>query len=158
MKLMKTYLDTSVIGAIFDTEDPNRVEQTKYLLSILKDRDGYVPFISNILIEEIERAPIQIRSELEKQIKEMKCEIIYENKSSINLVSEYIKKRIVSNKYREDARHLAIAVIQNMDLIVTWNCVHMANYRKKRMIWAVNLMLGYDQIDIVTPLEVIGHD
>ncbi len=33
----------------------------------------------------------------------------------------------------------------------------MANIEKKRMVNAVNMMLGYRQIDIVTPMEVIGY-
>jgi len=32
----------------------------------------------------------------------------------------------------------------------------MANIEKKRMFNAVNFLLGYRQVDIVTPMEVIG--
>ena len=89
---------------------------------------------------------------------EIPAEILYETDTCAELVSEYLKKRIIPRRYRDDARHIAIAVINDIDVIATWNCRHMANIRRKRMINAVNMMLGYRQVEIVTPLEVVGYD
>ena len=68
----------------------------------------------------------------------------------------YLQEGVVPAKFRDDARHIAVAVINSIDVIVTWNCRHMANIEKKRLINAVNLIKGYPQIDIVTPMEVIS--
>lgn len=87
----------------------------------------------------------------------MKCEILYETDECADLVAEYLKHNVVTQKYRDDARHIAVAVINAMDIIITWNCRHMANVEKKRIVNAVNMIQGYNQIDIVTPLEVIGY-
>ena len=51
MPKMKVYLDTSVLGAVYDTEDPTRVIVTKQLLGLLKKRQEYIPFISNVVIK-----------------------------------------------------------------------------------------------------------
>jgi predicted nucleic acid-binding protein len=83
-------------------------------------------------------------------------EVIYETETCVTLVEEYVKRKIIPRKYRDDARHIAVAVVNDIDVIITWNCRHMAQVEKKRMINAVNMMLGYRQIDIVTPLEVVG--
>jgi hypothetical protein len=45
-----------------------------------------------------------------------------------------------------------------MDFVVSWNCRHLCNIQKKRKYNAVNIMMGYREIDIVTPLEVIGDE
>jgi len=158
MKKIRVYLDTSVLGAIYDTEYPQRVETTRNLLKTLASGSTYAPFISNIVIEEIEKAPLEIVKGLKKLIGEMKPEVIDEKEECIELVNEYLKKKVIPKGYRDDARHIAVAVVHNMDVIVSWNCRHMANIEKKRMINAVNLMSGHRQIDIVTPLEVIGHE
>jgi len=84
-------------------------------------------------------------------------EVIYETEAGVTLVEEYVKRKIIPRKYRDDARHIAVAVVNDVDVIITWNCKHMAQVEKKRMINAVNMMLGYRQIDIVTPLEVVGY-
>ena len=58
MPALKVYIDTSVLGAIHDVEDLPRVEVTKQLLNVLKAGGEFTPFISNIVIEEIEKAPL----------------------------------------------------------------------------------------------------
>lgn len=158
MPKLKVYLDTSILGAIYDVEDPPRVNVTKKLLEQLKARKDYVPFISNILIEEIEKAPKDIVSGLKDILSDVSFKTIYEDEDSAKLVDEYMKKRIIPRKYRDDARHIAVAVTNNIDVIITWNCKHMANVETKRIINAVNMMFGYRQIDIVTPLEVVRYE
>jgi predicted nucleic acid-binding protein len=157
MPKLKVYVDTSVLGAVYDTEDPSRVTVTKQLLIILKKRQEYMPFISNVVLEEIEEAPLNIRNDLKHMVDTFSLEIIYETEACVTLVEEYVKKKIIPRKYRDDARHIAVAVLHDVDVIITWNCRHMAQVEKKRMINAVNMMLGYRQIDIVTPLEVVGY-
>ena len=157
MPKLKVYLDTSVLGAVYDTEDPTRVTVTKQLLGLLKKRQEYLPFISNVVIEEIEEAPLNIRNDLKQMVDVFSLEILYETEACVRLVEEYMKKKIIPRKYRDDARHIAVAVVNDVDVIITWNCKHMAQVEKKRMINAVNMMLGYRQIDIVTPLEVVGY-
>lgn len=154
----RIYLDTSVLGAIYDTEDPSRIENTEQLLARLSSDEGYESFISNILIEEIERAPSDIKDGLKEKIQEMNVEIIYESDECIELVEEYLRQEVIPLKYRDDARHIAVAVFNHIDYIITWNCKHMANIRNKRLINGINMMLGYPQIDIVTPMEVIGNE
>ncbi len=158
MPKLKVYLDTSILGAIYDVEDTPRVNITKKLLEQLKDRKDYIPIISNIVLEEISKAPKDIVKGLKDILNNISFETIYEDDESAQLVNEYMKKRIIPKKYRDDARHIAVAVTNNIDVIATWNCRHMANVENKRIINAVNMMLGYRQIDIVTPLEVVGYD
>lgn len=158
MPKLKVYVDTSILGAIYDLEDAPRVNVTKKLLKQLKSRKDYIPFISNILIEEIEKAPKDIVHGLKDIISDVSFETIYEDDDSVLLVDEYMKKRIIPKRYRDDARHIAVAVTNNIDVIVTWNCKHMANIENKRIINAVNMMFGFRQIDIVIPLEVVGYE
>jgi len=154
VKRMNVYIDTSVFGAIFDTEDPFRVDATKKLLATLRQKDNYRPFISNILLEEVNKAPSRIREALIQQITEWDFEVMEENEESAALVRSYIEDGILNIKYRDDARHVALSVVNNVDIIVSWNCKHLSNVQKKRRFNAVNLKLGYHEIDIITPLEV----
>lgn len=156
MHKLRMYVDTSVFGALYDLEDSLRVEVTKELLELLKSGVKYTPFISNVVIEEIEKSPLNIRTSLLEVIRTTNIDILYETEDCIDLVTEYLKKKIIPNKYRDDGRHIAVAVVNDADVIVSWNCRHMANIEKKRMFNAVNLFLGYRQVDIVTPMEVTG--
>ncbi|MBM4250166.1 MAG: type II toxin-antitoxin system VapC family toxin [Euryarchaeota archaeon] len=155
---MKVYVDTSIFGGLYDSEDKRRVEITKTMLDILKLRIGCLPFISNIVIEEIERAPNGIRTDLRKRLGDTRPRLLNETPECAGLVNEYVQRRIIPARYRDDARHIAVAIINRMDAIVTWNCRHMANLGKKQAINEVNLKAGYARIDIVTPMEVVEHD
>ena len=154
---LKIYIDTSVFGGIFDIEDPVRVDVTKQVLNILRIREKYIPYISNIVIEETEKAPPKIKQKLKKIVEDTKCEIFYESDECIELVDEFMKQKVIPKKSRDDARHVAVATVNNVDIILTWNCRHLANIENKRMINSISIMLGYKQIDIVTPLEVVGY-
>ncbi|MBI4723317.1 MAG: hypothetical protein HY769_10070 [Candidatus Stahlbacteria bacterium] len=56
----------------------------------------------------------------------------------------------------EDAMHIAIATINEIDILLSWNYKHLANINKERMILAINLLAGYTKpLRMITPMEVI---
>ena len=60
MRQLRLYLDTSVLGGIFDTDSPERVRLAERLLSAIR-AGTYAGFISLLTLEEISRAPEKIR-------------------------------------------------------------------------------------------------
>ena len=85
---MRLYLDTSVIGAIFDIEMSQRVEITRVLLDSIID-GTYAGVISNIVLEEIERGPKELRERLLAEIRKVPFQIIPENETSASLLEIY---------------------------------------------------------------------
>ena len=63
MKKLRLYLDTSVLGGLFDMEDPKRVDTAERLLQLIKE-GVYEGFISRPTIEEVMNAPDRIREKL----------------------------------------------------------------------------------------------
>ena len=157
MKKLKLCLDTSILGAIYDTDDQERLNVTNKLLKLIKNKkyDGY---ITEIALIEVDRAPNDIKLGLSNKIKEVKFNILEETENSLELAGEFIKEGIFSQESRDDGRHIAIAVINDMDVIVSWNFKHMVNIEKKKNINSVNLKCGYKQIEIVSPYEVVDYE
>ena len=56
------------------------------------------------------------------------------------------------------ADHLALASFYNCDMLVTWNCRHLANANKTDHIRRVNALLGLRTPLLVTPLELMEKD
>jgi hypothetical protein len=54
-----------------------------------------------------------------------------------------------------DADHLALGSFYNRDMLVTWNCLHLANANKAGHIRRVNALLGLRTPLLVTPLELL---
>ena len=54
-----------------------------------------------------------------------------------------------------DAYHIAIAVVNGMDYLLTWNCTHIANAAMRSDIEAVCRNNGYEPPTICTPQELM---
>ena len=55
---------------------------------------------------------------------------------------------------RADAEHIAVATVQRVDMLVSWNFKHIVKLSRIRAFNAVNLKLGYPALEIRSPLEV----
>ena len=71
------------------------------------------------------------------------------------LADRYIFERIIPEKYRNDALHIATAVVNDLDVVVSWNLEHIVKLKTKLGVEGINRLLGYKVIEIVTPEEVV---
>lgn len=55
----------------------------------------------------------------------------------------------------EDALHIAIAVTNGIEYLITWNCKHLANASMRKDIDRICRLRGYEPIVICTPEELI---
>ena len=60
-------------------------------------------------------------------------------------------------KFLIDAQHIAIATINRVDVLVSWNFKHIVNLRRIQLYNATNLKYGYALIEIRSPREVIDE-
>ena len=57
----------------------------------------------------------------------------------------------------DDALHIALAVIHNIDYLLTWNCRHIDNAQTKPVIRGLCHEMGYRFPEICTPEELMGE-
>ena len=156
MKKLKIYLDTSVLNFLWADDAPREKEATIKLFSEIRE-NKYEIFISAAVIEEIEAAPEPIKSRLENVVREYSFIILPMTEEIGSLARKYMEHQIIPERYGKDAYHIAAAVANNMDVIVSWNFKHIVNLRTHREVNAVNLLEGYREIEIRSPLEVIEY-
>jgi len=149
----RLYIDTSVFGALFDDEDPDRVQLTASVLRRMSHAP-FETFIGTPVLEEIAIAPPKLRVALERHVKNLAPILIEEGPASLVLAEAYLAARLVTASKRNDARHIALATVADVDAIVSWNFRDMVNLKKKGIVHSVNAKFGYRLIDIVSPLEV----
>ena len=153
---MRFYLDTSVIGALFDVEMPQRIEITRTLLDSIVS-GTHIGAISNVVLEEIERSPEELREKLASEMGRIPLQIVSEDETSADLLEIYEKEGFIRKGARLDLRHLAVATVHGVDALVSWNFRHIVNIRTRRAVHSVNLRLGLPLIEIVSPEEVVGY-
>ena len=148
---MKLYLDTSVFGGCFDKEFEIWSNQ---LFSEINS-GNHTAIISKTTIGELKDALPKV-SNLIKIIPTEFKEFVTETEETVSLAEHYVKEGVLTEKNKIDAIHIAIATINRVDVIVSWNFKHMVNLIRIRNYNAVNLKLGYAVIDIRSPKEVVS--
>jgi predicted nucleic acid-binding protein len=73
------------------------------------------------------------------------------------IVQAYVENLLMPQQPTADAIHLALASHYECDVLLTWNCVHLANPNKFRHIESINKRLGLPMPSVVTPLELLGE-
>ena len=150
---MRLYLDTSVLGAVLDHDDPRRVTISRNLLGSIGARI-HAGVISNVVQQELEQAPDAVREGILTSIRDIEFELVIESGESRSLFSAYETLAVIPPRYRNDLRHVAVASASHVDALVSWNFRHLVNVRTRRAVSSVNLRLGYPLIEIVSPEEV----
>jgi hypothetical protein len=74
---------------------------------------------------------------------------------SRKLAEVFNKKGAVPQIAPEDAIHIAVAVVNGIDYLISWNCKHIANAKMRSKIEQVCLSRGYEPIIICTPEELL---
>jgi len=146
----RIYVDTSVIGGCFDNEFEKYSNQLFEEFRSWKKR----LVISDLVLFELEGAPESVKEVLNK-VPEDNIEYVFLSEESISLANAYLKEGVIVENSLSDARHLAIATIERVDVLVSWNFKHIVNLDRIHLINSVNLKLGYPILEIRSPMEVI---
>ena len=73
------------------------------------------------------------------------------------LAKRIVEKKALSGKAAEDALHIAVATVHQVDYLLTWNCKHIANALLQNAIRKVCTELALVLPIICTPEELIGE-
>lgn len=153
MKVLRVYIDTSVVGGCFDEEF------APWSNGLVHDfRTGlYLPVVSEIVAAEIETAPEAVRAKY-AEILRLNPESLEVSAEALALTNSYAEHGALPPKFRNDMLHIALATVANVDVLVSWNFKHIVRLEKIRTFNAVNIELGYKQLQIYSPREVTANE
>lgn len=112
--------------------------------------------LSELTDAEIEDAPSEIKT-IYTEFRICTDRILEITPEAILLADTYLRHGILSENYRDDARHIAIATIASADVLVSWNFKHIVHFDKIRRFNAVNIEMGYKPLLIHSPREVMTY-
>lgn len=149
--MQRLYLDTTVPSAYLDARAPDRQRLTEEFWG---DRlPSYEALISVLVIAEIHDTPdVDKRRRLEALVQSF--DVLPSTLEAENLADEYVDRGVIRQKFRDDALHVAIAVTHQISLLTSWNFKHLVKLQVRRQINLINAILGYGQIEIVSPPEL----
>ena len=81
------------------------------------------------------------------------------DEESIEIAQRIIDLGILKAKSFDDCQHIAIAVVNDCDIVLSWNFKHMVNIKTIRGVRAITNLEGYKDIEIVSPSVLLeGED
>lgn len=152
MVKFRIYVDTSVIGGCFDDEFAEY--STLLFQEFIEGKK--IAVVSNITLKELKQSPEHVRRKFEEIPKE-NVEYIGLTDEAEELAQKYIENGIISSNYFLDAEHIAIATVERIDIVASWNFKHIVNINRIRGFNSVNLKEGYQVIEIRSPMEIIDE-
>lgn len=157
MKKTKLYLDTSVPSFLFADDSQEKQEATIRFWDILR-LGIYDVVISDILLLEISKCEAPLGQKLEDKLAEIILEIVSVNEDVFVLARKYVDETIIPQQYQDDAMHIALATYHEADALISWNFKHMVNLKTIRGINGINRMLGFKELEILTPQSWIQEE
>ncbi len=148
----RIYIDTSIIGGYFDVEFELA---TRELFKRL-EKNEILFVLSDLLFLELLDAPIHVKTLLDRY--PQNCfEKIEISEESIQLANWYIEEKVVGQTSLEDCRHIAMASINKVDVLASWNFKHIVNLQRIKGYNSVNLKYGYSLLEIRSPNDLLNY-
>jgi len=149
----RIYIDTSIVGGYFDEEFS---EATQGLFKRF-DENNIIFVVSDLLDLELLDAPKNVRELLHRYSLD-KFERIQLTEEVMKLADAYIAEKVVGKTSLEDCRHIALATINRVDVLASWNFKHIVNLERIKGYNSVNYRLGYPMIEIRSPKDLLHYE
>jgi len=152
----KVYIETTVISYLMAR--PNRDVVIAGHQKITRDwwqtcRDRFDLVASQLVVREASAGDPQAAKERLERLTTLT--LLEVTEEAVTLAQELITTGAVPEKAAEDALHLAIAVTNGVEYLLTWNCKHLANATMRTKIEDVCRSAGYEPVIICTPEELL---
>ena len=149
----RLYIDTSVIGGYYDEEFK---DTTRQFFDRIEAKE-FLIYFSEVNETELALAPQNVK-DVKLKIPQECLRYIEIDDEAEQLALTYISEKALGKASTNDAYHIALASVNRLDCLVSWNFKHIVNFDKIKQFNSINLKLGYPLIDIRTPLEFLKYE
>jgi predicted nucleic acid-binding protein len=151
------YIDTTVVS--FLVGRLSRDVSTARMQSITRDwwnrhRHKHVLFVSDVVYEEALKGDEHLARERAEILTPLT--ILHSNEQTRELALRVLAETRLPKREYEDAHHAAVAAIHGVNVLLTWNCAHLANEHMIPRIGRACEAYGYAPPVILTPEQLIG--
>jgi hypothetical protein len=149
------YIETTIVGHL-TSRLPSDVVIVGQMLATRKwwdeSRHQFELFTSQVVLDEVSAGDPQAATERLAAVSSLALLLISEE--SQELAELLLTRSALPSKARVDAAHVAIAAINGIEYLLTWNCRHLANATLRARIEQVCRDRGFEPPIICTPLEL----
>ncbi len=157
MRILRIYLETTLFNFYFDRDRGEaHVDTVKLFQEIAAG--NYEAFTSDYVVDELKKAPPEKSAKMISLLTEYHVPVLSMDDEAERLADLYVGEGVIPARYRMDGLHIAIATVNDLDMIVSMNFQHIVKRKTVKMTGAINTMNGYRALEIYSPMEVVEVD
>lgn len=153
-KKLKVYLDTTVISYLRQDDAIDKTKVTNDLWEKFK-LGTFDICLSDLTMLETSACDEPKASYLKDRLGEIYYKQFPITEEVVALAKEIVSTGILTENNMEDCQHIAVALINGCDVILSWNFKHLVNVKTINGVRAISLMNGYKNINILTPTVLL---
>jgi hypothetical protein len=117
-----------------------------------QSRPGFDLFASEIVVQEASAGDARLAKRRLTLLRDVT--LLSLSPAARELAKVLIQAGAIPASAAQDAFHLAVATVNRLDYLLTWNCRHLANAAMRNVIAASCVAAGYSPLVICTPEEL----
>ena len=156
MRKQKIYLETTLFNFYVDEDRDAHAATVKLFKEIAMEK--YEAYASTYVTDELENAPETKRYKMMGLITKYNITVLASTDEAVRMADIYIEEGIIPQKYRADGLHIAIATVNDLDIIVSMNFRHIVKRKTILTTGKINNLNGYRAIEIYSPMEIIEDE
>ncbi|RLA08497.1 MAG: hypothetical protein DRQ51_02455 [Gammaproteobacteria bacterium] len=153
--MKSVYLESSVISYISSNPSRDLIVSARQIITMdwwTNHKKEYNIFVSELTIKEIS---LGSDAQSKKRLSLIEgVEVLETTENAKKLAKILIKNRVVPKTSAEDALHIAISAVQNIDFLLTWNFKHINNANTKEKIKHIIEKNDYNSPILCSPEEL----
>jgi len=144
------YLDSSLPSVYYERSERGRITHKWWDERI----NSYQVLISTLTLRELEA--LETKDKRKALLSLVQDFLVLRMTSTAEILAKsYIEKKIIPPNVPNDALHVALAVVNKVDILLSWNFAHMVKPEVERKVNVLNIMNGYSRIRITTPEKLL---
>jgi predicted nucleic acid-binding protein len=152
------YIETTIVSYLtgWPSRDLIRAARQKITRRWWRNRRKHFDlFVSQAVFDEAEKGDKRAAARRKRILDRLsRLEITDE---ALDLARELVDKKTMPPKAAQDALHLAVTAVQGIDVLLTWNCAHLANSERMEGMANVIGARGYRIPVVCTPEQLMGE-
>lgn len=154
----RVYLETTIVSYL--TSRPSRDLVTAAHQQVTREwwedrRHAFELYVSQYVIKEAGEGDSVVAERRRHFLDDLP--LLETTAATVDLAESLIRAHALPRRAAVDALHLAIASVCEMDILLTWNCRHLANAERALPIAEAIRAEGYRPPVICTPEELMGE-
>ncbi|MDG4563280.1 MAG: type II toxin-antitoxin system VapC family toxin [Candidatus Competibacter sp.] len=153
------YIETSVISYYTARSSRDLVAAARQAITQEwweESRNRFELYVSTVVIAEAKTGDPEAAQKRMLAIADLP--VLDVNAAAENLARQLVDQKLIPATSAEDALHIALATINGMDFLLTWNFRHINNAEMKARITAAIEALGYECPILCSPEELGGTE